>query len=83
MTPITIISEDVKILVFRSDIASSPNAALVRRKLLQSREIFEVNIDLEDSENVLRVECYAGCSPERIENQVARLGFSCSEFTDY
>ena len=83
MTANNIISESLKILVFRTDIDTSQKAFLVQNKLQQVDSVYRVDIDLEDSENVLRVECHPDCRPEDIEKQVEGLGFACSEFTDY
>lgn len=83
MTAINIISKDLKILVFRSNIATFQSAELVRKKLLQMDDVFKVNIDFSDPENVLRVECCPGCPPERIERQVVELRYNCTEFTHY
>lgn len=70
------------ILVFRSNINTRLKAGLVGDTLRKIDGVYAVNVDLEDRENILRVECHSVISPVYIEKQVARLGFECSELED-
>lgn len=78
-----IIAEGLKVLVFRSDIDSIQKVKLVQNKLLRVTDIYRADVDLDDYEHVLRVECHPDCSSKLIEEQIAQLGFTGSEFTDY
>ena len=80
MTANNIISEDLKILVFRSDIDTPQNATFVQIELQQMAGVFKVDVDIEDSENVLRVECHPDSSSKRIKGKLVQIGFTCSEF---
>ncbi|HLR26302.1 MAG TPA: hypothetical protein VK112_10580 [Fodinibius sp.] len=70
-------SENLKVLVFHSNINSPPKVSQVRNVLLADKKIYQVDIDLKDSENVLRVECHPDCMPELIKKKVASAGFRC------
>ncbi|HLR25012.1 MAG TPA: heavy metal-associated domain-containing protein [Fodinibius sp.] len=76
-----IISEDLKILVFRTNIKTSQSATTVRKVLLPLDGVYSVNIDLEDSENVLRVECHPDASPKIIKKLLAKLGWNSTELS--
>lgn len=78
-----ILAKDFKILVFSSNIDAPEKVKLAKNELLKTEGIYRANIDLDDNENVLRVECHPDCSPNIIEEQVARLGFKSSEFRNY
>lgn len=83
MSTYNIIAENLKVLVFHSDIDSIQKVKLVQNELLRISGIYRADIDLDDWEHVLRVECHPDCSPKLIEEQIAQLGFTSSEFTDY
>jgi hypothetical protein len=73
---------DTAVLVFRSNIYSQLRATLVCRELVEKEGIYALNVDLEDRENILRVECHPGITAKYIEKQVRQLGFECSELED-
>ena len=81
MTINNIISDDLKILAFRTDIGTSQSATIVRKVLLPLDGIYSVNIDLEDSENVLRVECHPDASPKIIKKLLDKLGLNSTELS--
>ncbi len=71
-----------QILVFRSNIDNAQSAALVCRELTKTKGVYHVNVDLEDWEKVLRVECDEDIHTVQIEKQIAGLGFECAELED-
>lgn len=74
-----IVSEDLKVLVFRSNIDSKNKVVRARKELLMSNEIYRIDVDLEDYENVLRVECHPDIRPEQVKEKMIHLGFRCSQ----
>jgi hypothetical protein len=73
---------DTAVLVFRSNINSQLRAVLVCRELAETEGIYALNVDLEDHENILRVECHPGITAKSIEKHVRQLGFECAELED-
>lgn len=76
-----LIAENLKVLVFRSNIDTPAKANQVQKRLLPNRRIYRLDIDLKDIDNVLRVECHPDCSSELIEEALAELRFKCAELT--
>lgn len=76
-----ILVEQHQILVFRTNIDDERKAVLAGRALMKTEGIHRVNVDLEDWEKVLRVECDPEIQPLKIEERISRLGFECSELT--
>ncbi|NGP87096.1 heavy-metal-associated domain-containing protein [Fodinibius halophilus] len=74
-----IISPKLKILVFRSNIDTSEKVMQVRNELTRLDHIYRVDVDLNNSENVLRLECHPSFSSEQLEQQVDKMGFHCSK----
>lgn len=72
-------SKKNQILVFRSNINTNEDATLVCNKLLKMDGIYTVTIDLEDWENVLRLESNPSLLIREIEKTIINLGFECSE----
>lgn len=81
MKPDDILVAQHQILVFRSNIDDERKAVLAGRALMKTGGIHRVNVDLEDWEKVLRVECDPATQARTIEEQITRLGFECSELT--
>ncbi|WPP51940.1 hypothetical protein [Catalinimonas niigatensis] len=75
------ITDQLQILVFRSNINDRIKVRVVKRELLSRKDIYSVNIDLKDWEKVLRVECHPEVQSRLIEEQVAKLGLYCAELT--
>jgi hypothetical protein len=67
------------ILVFRSNIADKSNAVIVCTELKKMDGVYEVNIDLNDWEKILRLECDREIDERRIQQAVTALGFQCNE----
>lgn len=72
------ITEDLKVLVFQSDINTPKKVDRIRYVLLSDSQIYQVNIDLEDIDNVLRIECHPDCPTNRIQERVHQSGFTCT-----
>ncbi|ELR71128.1 hypothetical protein C900_03092 [Fulvivirga imtechensis AK7] len=82
MAPKDLVDEMIiydQILVFRTNLNSIRKARLACRELERIEGVLQVNVDLKDHENVLRVECKRNIQPAEIENSVLRIGFYCSE----
>lgn len=67
------------ILVFRSNIDDNYKAAIVCVELGKMDGVNRVNIDLDDWENILRLECDPGINEHRIRQVVSQLGYDCDE----
>lgn len=76
---LTEIIANKNILVFRSNIDDIYKAATVCAELEKMDGIYRVNIDLEDWENILRLECDPEINEYRIQQVVLQLGFDCDE----
>ena len=74
--------EKCKVLVFRSNI---PNMKVGKRILEQLKAVAGVNcanLDLEDWEKILRIECSAYVQASQIEYTILQLGYDCAELDD-
>lgn len=71
-----------QILVFRTSINETQKAEQVCDDLMKMAGVQYANVDLEDWENVLRLECDVDVSAEQVGKVVALHGFECSEFGD-
>jgi hypothetical protein len=67
------------ILVFRSNIDDSYKAAIVCAELEKMDGVYRVNVDLDDWENILRLQCDPQIDEHRIQQAVSALGFECYE----
>lgn len=67
------------ILVFRSNIDDKYKAASVCARLEKIDGVYHVNIDLDDWENILRLECDATITEYHVRQLVSKLGFQCNE----
>ena len=70
-----------QVLVFHSNIDDERKAVLAGRALMKTKGINRVNVDLEDWENILRVECESFIQARHIEARICQLGFKCYELT--
>ena len=76
------IDEDMKdLFIFRTNINSRHNYAIVEGSLLQRRGVHACTIDLDDCDKVLRVEC-ENIPMSVIVEEVVKLGFLCQELAD-
>jgi hypothetical protein len=78
----TIKVERLQILIFRSTIDNAQKAKLACCELMKIEGVHHANVDLEDWENILRVECDGNIHAKQVEDQIARLGFECFELED-
>ena len=67
------------IMVFRSNIDDKYKAAIVCDELTKMDGIHRVNVDLDDCENILRLECKPELNENLIQQVVSQLGFACDE----
>ena len=68
-------------LIFRTNINTQNDFALVRSELEKRFSIKESTIDLEDRDKVLRV-ITKHVQPQTIANEVKRLDYFCEELED-
>ncbi|WPR77379.1 hypothetical protein [Algoriphagus sp. NG3] len=75
--------QDVRssIYVFATTIDSQDKAEHVCLELHKMKIVNNSNVDLDDYENILRVECETEISPQIVSEAVHRLGFDCLELT--
>ncbi|MCX2680018.1 hypothetical protein OOZ15_08725 [Galbibacter sp. EGI 63066] len=67
------------VLVFASTINQEDKVDRISCELLKIEGVYSVNVDLEDWENILRVECESERLSEIIKEKVSKLGFACKE----
>lgn len=72
-------TENMRIVeIFRTNIQSVKDADKVIRSLLALYPTCKINFDLEDEENILRVEAIGfGIQTDRIVNYMIELGYNC------
>lgn len=70
-----IISENLKVLVFSSNINTPDKVDRTQKELLPLDDVYRVDVDLDDRDKVLRVECHPHCEAELIVEKVTNLGF--------
>jgi hypothetical protein len=71
----------MEILVFKTDVRSRKRVTSLAPHLENMKGITKWNVDLQDVDKVLRVEC-ASISPDTIEKIVRQAGYYCKELTD-
>lgn len=74
-----ILLANTNILVFRSNIDDNHKAAIVCAELKKMDGIYKVNVDLDDWENILRLECDPQINEDHIQQVVSHLGLECGE----
>ena len=70
------------VLVFRSNIPDEQTGDRVIAHLKRVEGVSDANLDLDDWEKIVRVECSANVLGRQVENIVAQLGYQCSELND-
>ncbi len=66
--------------IFRTNIQNNRDADKVIRSLLTIYPTCKINFDLEDEENILRVEAIGfGIETDRIVNYMIELGYHCEK----
>ena len=73
-----LIANNLKVLVFRSNINTGEKTDQIRKALLDSDQIYQVDVDLDDVDNVLRVVCHPDFPSKQLREQVYQLGFECA-----
>jgi hypothetical protein len=76
-------SKTGNLIILGTSINSKAGANKVFKILMNIEDIEDVSIDLEDWENVLRVESQKPLPSEKVMDCVKFLGFSCYELPDY
>jgi hypothetical protein len=74
-----IFAETNHILVFRSNIDDKYKASKVCARLEKVNGVLHANIDLDDWENILRLECDSEINEHRIRQIVSQSGFECEK----
>jgi len=69
------------ILVFATNIADTKAVSKVKTLLTALPDIKNWNIDLDDCDRILRVECDNLC-PRKVESTLQTAGFDCYELGD-
>lgn len=75
------IKPDVEVLVFRTNIRFKKDLRLVSTKLDNVPGIQRWNVDREDTDKVLRIECHS-IRPEDIIQLITTAGFHCEELPE-
>lgn len=70
-----IISENLKVLVFSSNINTRIKVDRTKKELLELDGVYRADVDLDDPDKVLRIECHPHCEAALIEEKVTKLGF--------
>lgn len=70
---------DCEVLVFSTNVSNAFQAGTVCKALLKNRDVYEVSKDLKDWENILRIECAPIISTQKIEGEIVKVGFCCTE----
>ncbi len=71
----------MEIMVFRTGVESTEHIANIAPHLNSMKGICRWSFDLEDNENILRIEA-AGISPRSIERTLAGMNYYCEELED-
>lgn len=72
----------IKILVFKTNLESEEKVETVRPILDEHPEIVRWNIDQWDVDKVLRIETRDSSSPYKIIEMIRNIGFDCDELPD-
>lgn len=72
----------MKLFIYGTDIDTKKKEDSIRQLFNQDNNIINVSIDLEDVDNVLRVEATDITTEADIINKVKEKGFNCMELAD-
>lgn len=72
----------MELLIFRTDIKTKKKVRMVKPLLDNRLNVIDWSIDLEDIDNVLRVEAMNGAEEQEIVELVASEGFYCESLPD-
>jgi len=70
------------LIILGSSIKTEQEATLVIESLLKMDGTKDVSIDLEDRENVIRLECHYPMKHSEIVNHIKKMGFICYTLLD-
>lgn len=68
----------MQVLVFKTNLTGADHINKVRPYLDEHRQIRRWNVDLHDSDNILRIETQQ-LQPEEVEKIISRAGYYCEE----
>ncbi|MEP6748147.1 MAG: hypothetical protein ABJB86_10500 [Bacteroidota bacterium] len=71
----------MEILVFKTDVRSRKHITALAPHLEKMNGIIKWNVDLQDIDKVLRIECNK-ITPAIIEHSLQRAGYYCKELSD-
>ncbi|MEO8513020.1 MAG: hypothetical protein ABI543_05645 [Ignavibacteria bacterium] len=71
----------MEVFVFRTDVAGHEQIQRVAPHLNSLRGVHKWNFDLEDHENILRIEA-VGISPGRVIETLSMVNYFCEELPD-
>ncbi len=69
----------INIHIFKTNIETKSEANRLKKLLSSSLEIKQLSIDLEDIDNVLRIEAHKRINEKDIINKIISEGFICEE----
>ena len=72
----------MKLCIYGTDIDTKKKEESIRQLFNQDNNIINVSIDLEDVDNVLRIEATDITKEAYIINKVKEIGFNCMELAD-
>ena len=70
-----------EVLVFKTNVSSDEDVKTIGRLLATKSKITRWNIDRDDIDKVLRIECEQ-IKPETVVNLLCHAGFECRELPD-
>ncbi|WP_075340522.1 hypothetical protein [Tenacibaculum agarivorans] len=72
----------MKLFIFKTDIDTPAKVDSINSIFNNNNNIIDVSIDLEDIDNVLRIEAEDTVSKTYLTHQVINKGFNCEELAD-
>jgi len=71
----------MEILVFKTDVSNRKRVNALAPHLQNIKGIIKWNVDLQDVDKVLRIEC-SSIAPNTIEKRLQQAGYFCQELSD-
>ena len=71
-----------RVLIFKTNIKTKKNVNTLKSFFNSQSSIIKWTVDIEDIDNVLRIEATNNLSESHLINQIKTLGFYCDELTD-
>ena len=69
----------MQLLIYKTNINTPQKVASIQELFEETKGIFKLTVDLEDVDNVLRIEASDLIKEEELLNQVTKKGFMCSD----